>query len=93
MPDSSATDIAPAMSSIEDRQPDMDALKRWVDSLSGKSADDIRRIFSETEPLEETWQHEDQGGKYFFYEFPNYDIEFYFSDGGVALVSVDMSPD
>jgi hypothetical protein len=92
-PDSSATDDKSAVSSIEDQQPDMDALKRWVDSLSGKSIDDIRRIFSETAPLEDTWRHEDQGGKQLSYEFPNYEIEFYFSDGNVVLVSIDMFPE
>ena len=71
----------------------MDAVKRWVDSLQGKSTDDIRRIFSETAPLEDTWRHEDQGGKQFAYEFSDYDIEFYFSDGIVVLVSIDMSPE
>jgi hypothetical protein len=86
--DSSAT---PADSSIEHRQPDIDALKRWVDSLSGKSVEDITRIFSKTAPLEETWQAEDEGGKLFLYEFPNYEIAFYFSDGIVVLVSIDIS--
>lgn len=44
-------------------------------------------------PLEDTWQHEDQGGKRLSYEFPNYDIEFYFSDGIVVFVLIDMSPE
>ena len=91
--DSSATGTTPADSSIEVRQPDIDALKRWVDSLSGKSAADISQIFSETAPIEDTWQHEDEGGKRFTYEFPNYEIEFYFSDGIVVLVSIDISSD
>ena len=89
--DSSTTGTRSGVSSLTEQQPDIDALKRWVDSLSGKSIADVRQIFGDSAPIEDTWQHDDEGGKRLEYELPNYDIEFYFSDGSVVLVSIDIS--
>ncbi|MDF1746873.1 MAG: hypothetical protein P1V19_24495 [Gimesia sp.] len=91
-PDSAVSSVSTGAASIEDQRPDTDALKRWVDSLKGKSADDIKQIFSDTKPAEETWKSEDEGGKLFSYEFPDYDLDLYFSEGEVVLVSFDMIP-
>ena len=55
--------------------------------------DEIEQIFSETLPSEGTWQQEGQVEKMLLYEFSDYDIEFYFLDDVVLLVSISMLPD
>ncbi|WP_298864335.1 hypothetical protein [uncultured Gimesia sp.] len=91
-PDPAVVKIPTGGASIKDQRPDMDALKRWVDSLTGKSTDEIKQIFSDTKPVEETWESDGEGGKLISYEFPTYDLALYCSEGEVVLVSIDMSP-
>ena len=86
------TGCNPVSAPVPGASPDISELKSWVDSLKGKSVEEVKQLFGEAVPTEEPWAHEDQGGIFLGYSFSDYDIEFYFSEGHVVLVSVDMFP-
>lgn len=82
-----ATPPAAGVSDFEDA---MAVIKEWTASLKDAPASEVRRRLAPAEPKETTWTHDEQTGPMLEYNFEQHDIEFYFVDGRLIMVSLDV---